>query len=62
MCQFCILLFADDCVLIGNSVDELQNIANHFIVFCTENDLMINPAKTKCMLVNCNGELFVNDV
>jgi hypothetical protein len=35
-------------------------MAKHFEVFCGENDLAINPRKTKCMLINCEGTISVN--
>ena len=58
--QFCILLFADDCVLLGRSLEELQFLTTTFHTFCAENGLTINTSKTEYMLINCEGEIFVD--
>lgn len=58
--QFCILLFADDCVLLARSVPELQFLTDTFSTFCSENGLSINTDKTECMLINCVGIIQVN--
>jgi hypothetical protein len=55
--QFCILMFADDCVLLARSVSELQSVTDHFASFCVDNGLVINHDKTKCMLINCEGKI-----
>ena len=44
--QLCILLFADDAVLIAKSVKDLQILLNSFDEFCAENELRINTSKT----------------
>ena len=41
---------------------ELQRLMNTFNIFCSENSLRVNSAKTKAMLINCTGVLQCNDV
>ena len=31
-----------------------------FSIFCSDNGLVINTSKTEAMLVNCEGEIFVD--
>ncbi len=60
--NFAILLFADDVVLVARDAAELQRLMNTFNIFCSENSLRVNSAKTKAMLINCTGVLQCNDV
>ncbi len=48
-------MFADDAVLLARSAPELQRVMDTFSAFCDANSLVVNPSKTKCMLVNCVG-------
>ncbi len=60
--QFCILMFADDAVLIARTAAELQHLLRSFEAFCNENDLVINTDKTVVLFVNDAGDIFCNDV
>ena len=47
-----ILLYADDIVLISDSLDGLQGHLKALKLFCTDKGLSINMDKTKAMVFN----------
>jgi hypothetical protein len=46
----CVLLYADDVVLMAESEEELQSLLNQLKLFCDESQLMLNIKKTKCLI------------
>ncbi|KAI5735577.1 hypothetical protein M8J77_020203 [Diaphorina citri] len=47
------LLFADDCALVANSADELQDVLNIFTRTASRLGQQVNVKKTEVMYVNC---------
>ena len=43
----CVLLYANDIVLLADSVDNLQSLLDEVHLWCQSNDLCINESKTK---------------
>ena len=54
------LQFADDLVIICESVQELQTQINNLVEYCSKNELKINASKTKVMIFH-KGRLPNND-
>ena len=54
-----ILLYADDTVLLSESIEDLQNQLNHFSEYSKRWKLKVNVSKTKVMTF-CNGRLRQN--
>lgn len=46
------LLFADDTILISQTLKGLQNLINSFVGYCKLKGLELNPSKTKYMSIN----------
>ena len=46
----CVLLYADDVVLMAESEEELQSLLNQLKLFCDDSQLMLNIKKTKCLI------------
>ena len=47
--KVCILLYADDVILLAESEDDLQAMLNVLSVWCDNNDMLINTSKSKIM-------------
>ena len=45
-----LLLYADDCIILSESTDDLQDALNSLDLYCQENTLKINTDKTKIMV------------
>ena len=58
------LLWADDMVLFSESVKDMQKLLNCLFKFCSRNLIMVNEAKTKCMVFGTreHPDLFFNNV
>ena len=50
-----ILLFADDTLLLANTVAELQLLLNKLKVYCKKWNITVNINKTKAMLFKCSN-------
>ena len=50
-----ILLFADDTLLLANTVAELQLLLNKLKVYCKKWNIAVNINKTKAMLFKCSN-------
>ena len=48
-CKLNVLLYADDLILIANSPNKLQKLLQSLSCWCSNNDMKINPEKTKTM-------------
>ena len=57
-----ILLYADDLVLIADSIEELQKMANIIESWCNKNRLIINIKKTKTIYFNYNKSTSYNNI
>ena len=57
MLNLCLLLYADDIILLANSADNLQNSLNVLADYCTRWKLTVNTAKTKIMVFRKGGRL-----
>ena len=49
------LLFADDTLLLANTVSELQSPLNKISVYCKKWNITVNVNKTKVMLFKCSN-------
>ena len=45
--KVCILLYADDVVILANNENEMQIMLNALSMWCTENCMSINTSKSK---------------
>ena len=50
MIKLCMLLYADDTVLIAESIEQLQVSLNCMHRYCDQNKLVVNSDKTKVMV------------
>ena len=57
MLKLCILLYADDIVLFGNSAAELQNLIHILEEYCQKWELKVNITKTKVVIFRKGGIL-----
>ena len=57
MLNLCLLLYADDIILLANSAENLQNSLNVLADYCTRWKLTVNTAKTKIMVFRKGGRL-----
>lgn len=57
-----ILLFADDTVLLSESLSELQILLNKLAVYCKKWNITVNTEKTKAMLFKCSNRPEVFDI
>ena len=57
MLKLCILLYADDIVLFGNSATELQNSIHILEEYCQKWKLKVNVTKTKVVIFRKGGRL-----
>ena len=48
--KLCTLLYADDTVIMAESVTELQHALHCMFDYCTDNKLTVNANKTKVMV------------
>ena len=53
--QKIILLFADDTLLLANTVSELQSLLNKMSVYCKKWNITVNVNKTKVILFKCSN-------
>ena len=53
---FILMLFADDMVILGSSVDDLQNSINLLEKYCNRWGLQVNTDKTKVMVLRKTGK------
>ena len=44
------LLYADDTIILAESIDDLQSALNRLYDYCTQWDLMVNSDKTKILI------------
>ena len=51
------MLFADDMVILGNGVDDLQNSLNQLENYCKRWGLEVNTDKTKVMVFRKRGKI-----
>jgi len=58
---FILLLFADDMVILGNSIEDLQNSLNKLSEYCTKWGLEVNAGKTKIMVFRKRGRLRLSE-
>lgn len=56
-----ILLFAEDMVLLGNSVNDLQQSSNKLRKYCNTWELEVNVAKTKIVVFRKKGPIMRNE-
>ena len=56
------LLWADDILILSESVDGLQQKLNALQGYCDINKLSVNTKKTQCMIFNKTGRLLKNYV
>ena len=56
------ILWADDLILMSDSSEGLQHQINGLFRFCSQNLLLVNTVKTKCMVIGHNKplELYLN--
>ena len=57
MLNLCLLLYADDIILLANSAENLQNSLNVLADYCTRWKLTVNTTKTKVMVFRKGGRL-----
>ena len=57
---FILLLFADDMVVLGKSVNDLQQSLDLLKQYCDKWDLDVNILKTKTMVLRKRGDNFEN--
>ncbi|KAI5734784.1 hypothetical protein M8J77_010417 [Diaphorina citri] len=56
------LMFADDCALIAETPEDLQQLINAFSEASSELGLHVNIPKTQCMFVNCeDAVMYIQD-
>ena len=58
---FILLLFADDMVVLGKFVDDLQQSLDLLKQYCDKWDLEVNILKTKTMVFRKRGDIFENE-
>ena len=58
---FILLLFADDMVVLGKSVNDLQQSLDILKQYCDKWDLEVNILKTKTMVFRKRGDIFENE-
>ena len=58
---FILLLFADDMVVLGKSVNDLQQSLDLLKQYCDNWDLEVNILKTKTMVFRKRGDIFENE-
>ena len=58
---FILLLFADDMVVLGKSVNDLQQSLDLLKQYCDKWDLEVNILKTKTMVFRKRGDIFENE-
>ena len=51
----CVLLYADDIVLLADSVDNLQSLLDRVHLWCQSNGLCINESKTIFITFSCGA-------
>ena len=51
------ILWADDLVLMADSIGGMQDQLNKLSAYCAKNLLGVNETKTKCMILGHNGNL-----
>ena len=56
-----LLLFADDMVVLGKSVNDLQQSLDLLKQYCDKWDLEVNILKTKTMVFRKRGDIFENE-
>ena len=56
------LLYADDCVIVAHSKDELQCFMKHFVSACNSFGLKINLKKTIVMYDPAPGSLYIEPI
>ena len=57
-----LLLFADDMVILGKSVDEINTSLELLCTYCNTWSLVVNAQKTKDMIFRKRGGLLSNEV
>ena len=50
--NFCVILYADDTVILSENADDLQIALNGMNEYCKENKLTINVTKTKIVILS----------
>ena len=54
--KICILLYAEDTVLMAESAEKLQNMLDRFNEYCAQWKLQVNTTKTKVIIFQTNKQ------
>ena len=56
-----LLLFADDMIILGDSLENIQSSLNRLSIYCNKWSLEVNSSKTKVMVFRKRGRIFENE-